>query len=68
MTSATHEAEIVPLYAGNLHINGLPDYKMTQAYGANLGPQDLVALIGRDMLSACILIVNGPEGTVSLSL
>lgn len=67
MTSATHESEIVPLYAGSLRINGLPDYKMKKAYGANLDPQGLVALIGRDMLASCVLIVNGLEGTVTLS-
>jgi predicted aspartyl protease len=68
MGSATHASEMVPLYAGNLRIEGLPDYKLTRAYGANLQPYKLVALIGRDMMASCVLIVNGLEGTVSMSL
>lgn len=67
MSSATHESEIVPLYAGNLRIAGFSDIKMRRAYGANLQPQGLVALLGRDALASCILIVNGPQGTVTLT-
>ncbi len=69
MTSATHENEIVPIYAGKLRITGLPfEIKMRSALGANLRPQGLIALIGRDLLENCVLVVNGPDGSFSLSM
>lgn len=67
MTSATHEQEIVPCYAGRLRMDGFGEVNFNKAYGANLRPQGLVALIGRDLLASCVLIVNGPEGIVTLS-
>lgn len=69
LTSATHEAEAVPIYAGKLDIAGLPNNIVAhRAYGANLKSQDLIALIGRDVLQRCILIYNGLDGSFSLSL
>ena len=69
ITSVTHEAEIVPIYAGKLDIAGLPnDIVSHRAYGANLAPQGLIALIGRDALMSCVLVYNGPDGSYSLSL
>lgn len=69
MTSATHADEIVPIFAGKLDIAGLPnDITMHRAYGANLAPQGLIALIGRDALKSCVLVYNGPDGSFSLSL
>ena len=69
MTSATHEAEVVPIYAGKLDIAGLPNNIVThRAYGANLTSQGLVALIGRDVLQRCVLVYNGLDGSFSLSL
>lgn len=69
LTSVTHEAEAVPIYAGKLDIAGLPNNIVAhRAYGANLTSQGLVALIGRDFLKSCILVYNGPDGSFSLSL
>ena len=68
MMSATHDAEMVPLFAGNMRIEGLPDSNLTRAFGANLNNQGLLALIGRDLLASCVLVVNGLTGTVSLSI
>ena len=69
MTSATHINEIVPIFAGRMTINGLPVHiDATKAYGANLAPQGLVALIGRDILARCVLIYNGIDGSFSLSI
>lgn len=68
MTSATHANEIVPIYAGKVEIQGLPSCNVAKAYGANLEPQGLCALIGRDMLASCVLVYNGSDGFVSLSL
>jgi predicted aspartyl protease len=69
ITSATHDNEIVPIYAGRLKVAGIPQYIDTnRACGAKLEPQGLIALIGRDMLASCVLIYNGPDGSFSLSL
>ena len=69
MTSATHENEIVPIYAGRLTIQGISqNVNAFRAFGANLRPQGLVALIGRDLLASCVLIYNGPDGSFSLSI
>ena len=68
MTSATHADEMVPVFAGTLRIDGLADCTLNAAFGAKLEPQGLVALIGRDLLEDCILIVNGATGMVSLCL
>ena len=68
MTSATHMDEMVPVFAGTLRIQGLADCRLNGAYGARLEPQGLVALIGRDLLADCVLIVNGVTGMVSLCL
>lgn len=69
ITSATHEGEPTPIYACRLEFVGW-DISLTKhrAYGARLAPQDLVALIGRDVLSQCVLIYNGADGAFSLAL
>ena len=69
MTSATHENELVPVYAARLDIAGIPEnVEAKRAYGAMLEPQGLIALVGRDLLASCILVYNGPDGSFSLSL
>ena len=68
MTSATHANETVPLFAGTIQIVGLADINCRPAYGANLAPQNLLALIGRDILNMGVLIANGPEGTISFAI
>ena len=40
----------------------------TQAFGAKLAPQGLIALIGRDVLMNCVLVYNGIDGSFSISL
>ena len=39
-----------------------------RAMGASLKAQGLVALIGRDILRACVLVYNGGAGTFSRSI
>lgn len=69
MSSATHDNEIVPIYAGKIEIIGMSvSVNIMRAYGVNLNSQDLVALIGRDLLSQCVLVYNGPESSFSLSI
>ncbi len=67
MASATHESEMVPRYDGTLQIDGFGSVTLRGAYGANLKTHGLIALIGRDLLASCVLIVNGPDGTVTLT-
>lgn len=69
IASATHQNEVAPIYAGRLNLAGIPqDIDAKRAYGANLEPQGLIALIGRDMPANCVLVYNGPDGSFSLSL
>ena len=69
MHSATHANEIVPIFAGRLMIGGLGiAVNSNTAYGATLAAQDLVALIGRDMLARRQFIYNGVDGSFSLAI
>lgn len=69
MGSATHSHEQVPVFAGQLDILDLPGtVTLRRGLGANLESQGLIALIGRDVLSQCLLICNGPDGSFTLSL
>lgn len=67
MTSATHAQHDVPVFAAKLVI---PDFSIDAEYalGANLDDQNLIALIGRDVLQEAVLVYNGTAGTVSLSI
>lgn len=42
--------------------------EVPRAMGANLKPQNLVALIGRDFLQHCTLFYNGFTGQITLSI
>ncbi len=70
INSATHADQEVPIFAGSLHIEGASmAAEFTQAFGANLAAhQGIVALIGRDLLSRCVLVYNGPDDSFSLSI
>ena len=68
MTSATHDAVEVPLYAVQLNIPALSGIVTARlAYAAQLEPQGLIALIGRDILKFWNFTYNGPAGTFSIS-
>jgi predicted aspartyl protease len=69
MTSATEANSQRNLYPIQIDFVGW-NVKMAspRAMGANLKPQGLVALIGRDVLKSAILVYNGPMGSFSLSL
>ncbi|MDE0152958.1 MAG: aspartyl protease family protein [Gammaproteobacteria bacterium] len=67
--SVTHANETVPIYAGSLTIQGANINLLAhRAYGVNLVEQGLIALIGRDVLSQCILVYNGPDSSFSISI
>ena len=69
MTSATHANEKVPIFAGRLIMDAASiTVNANRAIGANLSPQGLIALIGRDLLAQCVLVYNGLDGSFSLSI
>ena len=64
--SATDE-EIVPIFAARLDMLGFPGWEAPRAYGTNLATQELIALIGRDVLMNSVLIYNGADGSFSIA-
>ncbi len=69
MMSATQASVQVPMYAAKIDIQGFVAINTAQAYGSPaLDGQGIIALIGRDVLSKCILNYNGPEATFTLSI
>ena len=68
MASASHAEQDVPVFAGRLVIPEFTNIDTEYALGANLGGQNLIALIGRDLLQSAVLVYNGTDGTVSLSI
>lgn len=67
MTSATHHDENVPIFAARIEIQGFRSVDAPRAFGANLAPMDIIALIGRDVLKSSIMIYNGTTGQFSIT-
>jgi predicted aspartyl protease len=68
MTSASHASTQQNIYPVLIEVAGGIRIDVPRAMGANLAPQSLVALIGRDFLQHCTLFYNGPTGHITLSL
>lgn len=69
MASASHASHPANVYPIKLTIAGLPiGINAPRAVGAELKVQDLIALIGRDILTRCTLHYNGPAGQITLSI
>ncbi len=69
MASASHAAVDANIYPVKIFINGLSTaIDLPRAMGAQLGNQDLIALLGRDLLAHCTMFYNGPRGQITLSL
>ncbi|HEX3817530.1 MAG TPA: hypothetical protein VHW03_04510 [Chthoniobacterales bacterium] len=69
MCSASHASHQANVYPIQLRIAGLPNpINAPRAIGAALKAQDLVALIGRDILAMGTLFFNGVAGQITLSL
>jgi len=71
MASATDHAVEVPVFAGQLLLagGGGININVEQGMGATLsGIPDVIALIGRDWLQSAVLVYNGTDGSVSLSV
>ena len=68
MGSATHANVVVPVFAGQVEIAGFANFNpVAGAFGAQLG-DDIVALIGRDILSLTLMIYNGLQGKITLCI
>jgi predicted aspartyl protease len=69
MTSASHAGTQANVYPIQMEIVGSPiKVNVPRAIGANLTPQGIVALIGRDYLQHCTLFYNGITGQITLSI
>jgi predicted aspartyl protease len=68
MTSATHAHEPCNVHPIQIEVTGTNiSIDAARVLGANLGPQGLLLLIGRDVLQNCTLIYNGIVGSITLS-
>jgi predicted aspartyl protease len=69
MTSASHAGTEANVYPIQMEIVGSPIIvNVPRAIGANLAPQGIVALIGRDYLQHCTLFYNGITGEITLAI
>jgi predicted aspartyl protease len=68
MTSATHAHEPCNVHPIQIEVTGAHiSIDAARVLGANLAPQGLLLLIGRDVLQNCNLIYNGIVGSITLS-
>ena len=58
----------VPLFAAKVEIKRVGVLTSPRCLGVDLQGQDIIALIGRDLLRRAVFVYNGTNGTVSLSL
>lgn len=68
MMSASHSAHPSNIYPISLTMPQGVSFSAPRAMGANLAPQGLVAIIGRDILAVCTMFYNGIAGQITLSL
>lgn len=69
MASASHGSHNANVYPAKLQMTGLSvGINATNAIGAPLEAQRLIALIGRDVLANFILIYNGSQGEFTLCI
>ncbi|MFB6290297.1 MAG: hypothetical protein ABEJ25_01020 [Candidatus Bipolaricaulia bacterium] len=47
---------------------GLPDMNSLNVLGSNLDGQNICALIGRDILRYCLLVYEGPSGSITIAI
>jgi len=69
IASVSHPSSPSGAYPVTLEIVGLPmPLSVPRAIGAQLSPQGISALIGRDALQFCALFYDGPAGQTALSV
>lgn len=67
-TSGQSGAKLQNRYLAEVSFPGTPIPKLNlDVIGVQILDQGLYGLIGRDLLRACVLIYNGPQGTFSLA-
>lgn len=67
--SASHAATPVNIYPALIEFVGVTfRVNALRAFGANISPLGYVAIIGRDLLQACVLVYNGQTGLVTLAV
>ncbi len=54
------------LFPFSIRVKGGPNLNCTRGVGVKIREQNIVALIGMDILSRCVLILNGPDGRFSI--
>ena len=68
MASASHAKHEVPVYSAKLVIPDFSAIDVEYAMGASLDEMNLIALIGRDLLQGAVLVYNGTDGSIALSI
>lgn len=69
MASASHSSTQQNVYPIQIEVIGFPiRLQALRAVGAALKAQDLLLLIGRDVLQVCTLFYNGLTGEITLSI
>jgi hypothetical protein len=69
LSSASHPSHRANQYPIKIKIQGMPmEFNTHSAIGAPLKGQQLLAIIGRDVLQICCFIYNGPSGQITLCL
>jgi len=69
VASASHASTQQNVYPIQIEVVGLPiSFEAPNAIGAALAAQNLLALIGRDVLQHCTLFYNGITGEITLSI
>jgi predicted aspartyl protease len=67
MLSASHEKVPCNIYPA-LIATPIMNFNIPRAMGASLAPHGLIAIIGRDVLQACVFFYNGLSGEFTLSV
>ena len=62
------DEQLRPCFTGTLRLDGFGNLGVERAVGCSLAELGLIALIGRDALSAAVFVYNGADGSYSLSV
>ena len=57
-----------PTYAFRFNLAGMLELDCPQGVGCDLSGQGIILLIGMDLLSRCLFVMNGPDGSFTLSM
>ena len=68
ISSASHSAHSVPVFACEIEVAGLGKIRPPKAMGVTLADPRLIAAIRRDALHSTVFVYNGLTGHLSLSL